>query len=174
MCTQENVDTFKEIFNRTSPNFMDTLYPHMIGEEYFSDTIDDIMKDYMNKDNISVDIDINIKPKGRNGEYPIRHMGHIFKGCGNLLINIYVKGDKKRLIANEISDHVFTNECESVMKWIQKGFFRYFGMDVNVDFADVTVKVYDDDGNSYGSRTSGYEKLHFYKYEGKSWVKVDD
>ena len=171
MCTQENVDAFKEMFKKISPKYISDLLPHMRRAVFHNRDLVKFFKNHLNSEYVSVDIDIDLNATDRNGNVPIKHMGHVFKGCGNLIVNFHVK---ESLIAHELLEHIKYVEGTTILSWLNEIFFKYISIDASHDFADITLNFFVDNGKNYGSYTLKYESLNLVRNKSKNWIKVDD
>ena len=171
MCTQENVEAFKEMFKKISPKYISDLLPHMTRAVFHGQDLVKLFKNYLNSEYVRVDIDIDINATDRNGNVPIKHMGYVFKGCGNLIVNFHVK---EYLIADELLEHIAYVEGTTILSWLNEIFFKYLGLDASHDFADITFNFFGDNGKNYGSYTLKYESINVRRNYSKNWIKIDD
>ena len=164
MCTQENVDQYKQVFNK-SYNFLikglyDKINNTFSNPQEYIDSID------------RVEFEIDINPENHeDGSTPLIYNGYIFNGCGNLSIDIFIKGDDKNTIASDILSHTE----DLIFDWLDTDFFKFIAIDMYLDFADIILNIYGDDEKFYGDYIEEYEELDFDKAERRgSWILSDN
>ncbi len=97
--------------------------------------------------------------------------GYQYVGPGDLDLDVYLNVD--HILEFPIDHFMFAGK--SLVPWLNKGILKYFGMDLNTDFADINVNFYDKMGDvdSWELPVSTINTSKFYDNPNKNWVKTD-
>ena len=99
--------------------------------------------------------------------------GFQYVGPGDLNLDVYLNVD--HILQFPIDHFMFARE--SLIPWLNRGILKYFGINLNTDFADINVNFYDNMGDvdsyelpaDYGRTKPSF----FYDHPSRFWVKTD-
>ena len=99
--------------------------------------------------------------------------GFQYVGPGDLDLDVYLNVD--HILEFPIDHFMFARE--SLIPWLNRGILKYFGINLNTDFADIHVNFYDNMGDvdsyevpaDYGRTKPSF----FYDHPSRFWVKTD-
>lgn len=99
--------------------------------------------------------------------------GFQYVGPGDLDLDVYLNVD--HILEFPIDHFMFARE--SLIPWLNRGILKYFGINLNTDFADINVNFYDNMGDvdsyevpaDYGRTKPSF----FYDHPSRFWVKTD-
>jgi hypothetical protein len=99
--------------------------------------------------------------------------GFQYVGPGDLDLDVYLNVD--HILEFPIDHFMFARE--SLIPWLNRGILKYFGINLNTDFADIKVNFYDNMGDvdsyevpaDYGRTKPSF----FYDHPSRFWVKTD-